>query len=169
MRLGNHEQAAEAANFIGTQEKFVLSEVNAKLGGNDTHSFDESEDYGQAAGGQTGTSFGVGVTGLFGKPSAGMSWSRSESKTWNVTRNWRITRGKAEGMNWSRSVSAQRVREYAVEPQQLQELPEYALLLVADRTKAEPVVAVECNPDLISLPRVSMSSQSVDDSPYTTT
>jgi hypothetical protein len=37
MRLGNHEDATKAADFIGRDYKFVLSQITKKVGGNKSH------------------------------------------------------------------------------------------------------------------------------------
>jgi hypothetical protein len=49
------------------------------------------------------------------------------------------------------------VYEYAVEPTTLQHLPDYAMLLVSSRPGGGHWLApVECNPEIVTLPRVSM-------------
>jgi len=61
---------------------------------------------------------------------AARNWSRGESRSWNVTRSWSTTSSRAQGTNWSDATSLQRVYEYTVEPRTLQDLPDYAMLLV---------------------------------------
>jgi hypothetical protein len=48
MRLGNHEEATAAADLIGRQHKFVLSQLTATLGGNQTHTRTDTEGGGEA-------------------------------------------------------------------------------------------------------------------------
>ena len=43
MRLGNHAEAEQAPNFIGRQRTFVLSQLTATIGGNETHTRTETE------------------------------------------------------------------------------------------------------------------------------
>ena len=68
MRLGNHQEAARAADFIGRQHRFVLSEVTASLGGNETHTTEVSESLGESdtinVGAATGWLKGLGGAGL---------------------------------------------------------------------------------------------------------
>ncbi|MEU8372020.1 hypothetical protein AB0C22_02745 [Micromonospora sp. NPDC048894] len=47
--------------------------------------------------------------------------------------------------------------EYTVEPQVLQDLPEYAMILVKAEGRCSVVQAVEVDPAIITLPRVSMT------------
>jgi hypothetical protein len=136
MRLANHEEARQAAEFIGRQHRFVLSELTRTLGGNDTHSVADS------VGQQT---------------QRGGGWTASgHHSNWGVSRNWSQTITRAEGTNWSDTAAAQRVYEYAVEPRALQDLPDYALLLVKGQGNGSVLQPVECNPEIVMLPRMTM-------------
>ncbi|MEV0610173.1 hypothetical protein AB0I61_27785 [Polymorphospora rubra] len=162
MRLGNHEEARHAADFVGREHRFVLSQLTRTLGGNETHTVADTEGASDTEGHGTGwgTSDGTGRGG--GRGSTPTTWSRnrgrnlSESANWSVTRNWSRTRSLADGTNWSDAESRQRVYEYAVEPRTFQELPDYALILVRRDDDGATVVPTECNPDLVTLPRVGM-------------
>ena len=144
MRLGNHTEAQQAAEFIGRQHTFVLSQLTRTLGGNDTHTLADTEGYSVSRGGSSGTS------------RAGAHISRQSGANWSVSRNWSQTESFARGNNWSDAAAAQRVYEYAVEPRVLQDLPDYALLLVKREGRGSVVQAVECNPELVTMPRLSM-------------
>jgi len=136
MRLANHDEARQAADFIGHQHKFVLSQLTRTLGGNDTHSTADTD--------TTSTQKGGG-------------WSTGgHHSNWGVSRSWGQTVTVAEGTNWSDAASAQRVYEYAVEPRTLQDLPDYALLLLKGHGNTATLQPVECNPAIITLPRVAM-------------
>jgi hypothetical protein len=50
------------------------------------------------------------------------------------------------------------VYEYTVEPRVLQDLPDYGLLLVESAPGGPVIRAVECNPDIISLPRSTVTN-----------
>ena len=72
------------------------------------------------------------------------------------TRRWGSSRTKAHSTSWSYAETRQRVHELFVDPAHLQALPPTAFVLVqhvADRQVL--AVAADCNPDLLSLPRVS--------------
>ncbi|MGW5686917.1 hypothetical protein [Nonomuraea sp. NPDC003754] len=142
MRLGNHEEATRAADFIGRQHRFVLSTLTHTLGGNQTHTETETTGQSDTDGSSTSGSFASG----------GFSSGSNRS----VSRNWSSARSFADGSNWSDASAQQRVYEYAVEPTTLQSLPDYALLL------AEPgvgqglrVTSADCNPAIVTLPKVS--------------
>jgi len=72
-----------------------------------------------------------------------------------VSRNWSTARSWAESTNWSNAAASQRVYEYAVEPAVLQNLPDQALLLVTRGSGGPVLTSVECDPTIVTLPRVS--------------
>ena len=147
MRLGNHVEADQAASYIGRQHRFVLSRLTANLGGSQTRTVTETE-------GHTDTIHVGWSTGWRAGPrddprDRGRSGGRTVSRTWSTALSW------AEGSNWSNAATSQRVHEYAVEPAVLQHLPDHAVLLVT-RGSAGPVLeSVECDPAIVTLPRVS--------------
>ncbi|HEY3956089.1 MAG TPA: hypothetical protein VGM53_22190 [Streptosporangiaceae bacterium] len=194
MRLGNHTEAELAASFIGRQHKFVLSQLTATLGGNETHTRTETEGYGvsqtrgisvadgwhrssTASNSETsGSSHSSGNSATSGSsPTSGSSHSSAGSesrsagrsltsgrsgsvtRSWSrtVSRNWSVALSWAHGSNWTDAKTRQRVYEYAVEPTVLQNLPDHALLLVARAAVGPDLRAVECDPSIITLPRVS--------------
>jgi hypothetical protein len=156
MRLGHHAEAEQAAAYIGRQHRFVLSNVTATLGGSDTHTLTETE--GQTvtdtihAGGQAGWKSRLHPGG---RGNAGHPESRGPSRSRSVSRNWSTARSWAESTNWSNAAASQRVYEYAVEPAVLQNLPDQALLLVTRGSGGPVLTSVECDPAIVTLPRVS--------------
>jgi len=145
MRLGNHQEATQAADFIGKGHKFVLSQLTRTLGGNDTHTLADTYGESETHGGSSGTS------------RSGLDFSRQSGTNWSKTRNWSQTESVAKGTNWSDAQSVQRVYEYAVEPRVLQDLPEYAMIMVKGEGRGSVVQAVEVDPGIVTLPRVSMA------------
>jgi hypothetical protein len=149
MRLGHHSEAEQAASFIGRQHKFVLSQFTATLGGQETHTRTETDGY----------SVSESVIDSAGKgwhragPAGRRGGSRPRRRT--VSRNWSVAQSWAQGSNWSDAQTRQRVYEYAVEPTVLQSLPDHALLLVTRAAAGPDLRAVECDPTIITLPRVS--------------
>nr|WP_296067896.1 hypothetical protein [uncultured Actinoplanes sp.] len=144
MRLGNHQEATQAAEFIGRGHKFVLSGITRTLGGEDTHTLADTHGESETRGGSRETI------------RTGRHLSRRRGTNWSRTRNWSQTESVARGTNWSDAESAQRVYEYAVEPRVLQDLPEYAMILVKGEGRGSVVQAVEVDPGIVTLPRVSM-------------
>jgi hypothetical protein len=183
MRLGNHEDAAHAADFIGRDYKFVLSQITKNVGGNESHTDSDTEGTGdsdtislsQSIGTSTnwGNTRSSGVTRSGGGPfgffsdrstSSGDSRTRgggtSETDTHgesrSVSRNWSSAYSFAEGTNWSDADTTQRVYEYAVEPVTLQHLPDHALLLIETRPEGgRKLTPVECDPAIVTLNRVA--------------
>jgi hypothetical protein len=145
MRLGNHQEASQAAEFIGRGHRFVLSQITRTLGGEDTHTLADTYGEAETRGGSTDTT------------RTGRHFSRRRGTNWSRTRNWSQTESVARGSNWSDAQAAERVYEYAVEPRVLQDLPEYAMILVKGEGRGSVVQAVEVDPAIVTLPRVSMT------------
>jgi hypothetical protein len=152
MRLGNHREAAIAADLIGRRHMFVLSQLTASLGGGQTHTRTDTEGTGttrsRGGGGNAGIHLPIG-----GAPPS-LSLGRNRSRSRATTRNWSTATSWAHQTNWSDAETKQRVYEYTVEPTVIQNLPDHALLL----TTGAPGIAVtpvECDPAIITLPRVS--------------
>jgi hypothetical protein len=72
------------------------------------------------------------------------------------TRIWGSSRSRAMATSWNHAEMSQRVHEYHVEPAHLQALPPTAFVLVQHVADQRVLtVAADCNPDILSLPRVS--------------
>lgn len=131
MRLTDHREAQQASGFIGSEEKFVISQTTRT----------RSESYEQARGhqvnNQRGRSDSLGPD--FGR-TIGQSTGRSEGTTSNIS----------HGESFTASETDQRVREPIAEPDVLQTLPETGLLLV-DRRSRTPVFA-DCDPTIVTFP-----------------
>jgi hypothetical protein len=135
MQLGNHEEAERAADFIGREHKFVVSAISRSMSGGRGH----------VVGGNGGS--GNGRPGIVFDEVNG--FTRSETRAWGTSRQY------SEQSGWSWQASEQRVYEYRVEPRALQDLPDYALLLVESAVTGPRLRAIECNPDILSLPRTT--------------
>ncbi|RFS81684.1 hypothetical protein D0T12_30840 [Actinomadura spongiicola] len=183
MRLGNHEDAARAADFIGRDHRFVLSQITKNVGGNESHTSTVTEGEGDSETHSTsrttgtattwGTSRSSGASYSGGEPfgmfpdrstsysrgsNRGGSTSRSDTEgtATSTSRNWSAAHAYAEGTNWSDADTTQRVYEYAVEPVTLQHLPDHALLLVESATGGgRTLTPVECDPSIVTLDRVT--------------
>jgi hypothetical protein len=131
MRLTDHREAQQASSFIGSEEKFVISQTTRT----------RSESYEQARGlslnNERGRSESRGPD--FGT-TIGQSVGRSEGVTSNTS----------HGESFTASETDQRVREPIAQPDVLQSLPETGVLLVDRRTRT-PVFA-DCDPTIVTLP-----------------
>ncbi|TDD60721.1 hypothetical protein E1293_45510 [Actinomadura darangshiensis] len=183
MRLGNNEDATRAADFIGRDYRFVLSQITKNIGGNESHTSTDTEGTGDSETYSTsrttgtsrnwGTNRSSGTTysggemfGLFPDRSTNYqrgsnrggstSTSDTEGTATSTSRNWSAAYSYAEGTNWSDADTTQRVYEYAVEPVTLQHLPDHALLLVESAPGGgRNITPVECDPAIITLERVT--------------
>ena len=74
MRLGNHAEAEQAASYIGRQHKFVLSQLTATVGGNQTFTRSDTDGYSDSdSSSRSRQEFHLG----FGSRTRGTSTSRS--------------------------------------------------------------------------------------------
>jgi hypothetical protein len=142
MRLGNHAEAEQAASYIGRQHKFVLSQLTATSGGNQSLTRSDTQGYGDS-------------------DTSSRSWQEfhlgpgSRSRGTSTSRNWSTAQSWADGTSWSDTAATQRVYEYAVEPAVRQNLPDHALLLAVRGPAGPQLQAVECDPAIATLPGVS--------------
>jgi hypothetical protein len=158
MRLGNHAEAEHAATYTGRRHTFVMSSCTATRGGSLTTTHGTSDSC------STGESTGQArASGWAGRPDGGLlpghAHSGSRTRTTGTTNSQ--TRGtswsSADGTSFSDAAASQRVYEYSVEPTALQALPDHALLVV-DRSAPGPRLrAIECDPDIISLPGATLA------------
>lgn len=156
LRLGNAEEAARAADYIGREHTYVLSQLTRTLGGSETHTATRTEGRADTEGESTSTS--RSRTATWGRARGGSRTSSStHNRSWTTTRNWSTAHSEALGSSWSEAETEQRVHEYAVEPIELQNLPDYALLLVRASGTRRAVEPVEFNPEIVTLDRVSLS------------
>ena len=146
MRLGNHQEAAQAAEFIGREQRFVLTRLTHQLGGAETHTTASTE-------GETKTTQRIPGSASLRRP-----WRALPGIGGSTARAWSSTASQAQATNWNNAETYQRAVEYSVEPRILQGLPDYAMLLVTPGQQGPMVTAVECNPAIVTLPRVSMEA-----------
>lgn len=154
MRLGNHTEAEQAAGYLGRHHTFAVSSFTATRGGSRTSTSGGSSGHGTSESAGDARNKGRQSTGLLG---AGGTSSRGKTHTTgtSTSQNWSDNWSAADGTNWSGAQGVQRVYEYRVEPVILQDLPEHALLLADRGTGTLRLRAVECDPDIITLPGAS--------------
>lgn len=163
MKLGNFEEAARAADYIGREYKFELSQLTHTTGGDESHSVASGEG---ASGGQSttrGREQGGSRRELFEQRSR--SWGKSDSQSWNTERNWNRTLSDAHGTNWSNAKSRQRVYEHTVEPRVMQQLPDYAMVLTEHLPTGVRVRALDINPETAVMASMGEFGQHQADAP----
>jgi hypothetical protein len=181
MRLGNAEDAKVAAEQIGTQHRFVLSQLTDTVGASvsDTAGDSYSSTVGTAdswAGSvsrseTSGRSRGRGHSASGAAPfaprtgsgsrevseSRGTSDSESISEGINTSTSWGVTTSRAIGLSESLGTTAQRSREFLVEAHELQQLPPSAAVVSYASRAGRQVVLADANPAILTLPTAATS------------
>ena len=172
MRLGNAEDAKAAAEQLGTEHRFVLSQLTDTIGRSVTDttassytsttgstsslaaSWSASEGTARSTGhGRTGTG-GVlpwpatGSRNVQTSDSSGTSESESVSAGISASTAWGMTTSRATGDSQSLAHALQRSREFLVEQHQLQQLPVSAMIVSYAGPAGRQVVMADANPGI---------------------
>jgi hypothetical protein len=177
MRLGNAEDAKAASEQIGTQHRFVVSQLTETVGssvtdttaGAYTSTVSGSASLGSSAGDSASTGKSTGRTddGGFG-PFAGTasrtaqesgSTSQSESITAGISAStaWGASTSTATGSSEALARSVQRSREFVVEASELQRLPPTAMILSYATSAGRQVLMADVNPAIGGLAMASLA------------
>ena len=149
MRLGNHQEAERAADYIGREHTFTVSRLTHAVGGEETHSSADTGGGSDGRGESRSRESGESWQGWIGQ--RGKQHSTTHSTTSTSARTWSHTVQIAEGDNWADTTTRERVFEHQVQPRSLQQLPDYALVLVEHRPGGTTVRTVEVNPEIAQL------------------
>lgn len=182
MRLGNADDARAASEQIGTEHRFVLSQLTETLGYSvtDTTAGSYTSTIGgtgsvsasRSAGSATSTASGRGHGGnngplpLAGQTSSSRSTQSGESHTESVSDTvsagisestaWGTTTSAADGASESLAAAAQRSREFLVEQYELQQLPVSAMILSYAGPGGRELVLADANPGIGGLGTATM-------------
>ena len=178
MRLGNAEEAKAASEQIGTEHRFVVSQltdtvgtsVTDTLGGSYTHTVGDSVSAATSVSDSVSTSDGTGYSHAAGagvmplgggrsrSGQAGSSQGTSESVSLtagiSTSTAWGVSTSRATGDSESLARSLQRSRELLVEPSELQRLPVTAMIVSYAAPGGRRVLLADANPAIGAL-RVS--------------
>jgi len=170
MRLGNAEEAKAASEQIGSEHRFVISQLTETVGTSvtDTVGASYTSTVGDSAstasstsdsastsdGGGYSRADGAGVTPFGGGRSrstqSGTSHGTSESVslTEGITAStaWGLSTSRATGDSESLARSLQRSRELLVEPSELQRLPTTAMIVSYAAPGGRRVLLADANP-----------------------
>ena len=169
MRLGNAEDAKAASEQLGTEHRFVLSQLTETIGLSVTDTTagtytsttgsvsSVADSWSTSEGSTRGT--GSGWTGQGPWPtsfsrsaqagvsdSSGVSGSVSEGI--NSSTAWGMTTSTATGDSESLALALQRSREFLVEQHQLQQLPASAMIITYAGPAGRRVVMADANPGI---------------------
>jgi hypothetical protein len=184
MRLGNAEDAKAASEQIGTEHRFVLSQLTETVGTSATETTGLS--YTSTVGGSGSVATAASVsdsasrgTGHGRSASAGSGFlpfapssvsrsgeagsshgtSESESITAGISAStaWGMSTSLATADSQSLTQSLQRSREFLVEQRELQRLPPTAMIVSYATTAGRQVFMADANPAIGSLDAATMS------------
>jgi hypothetical protein len=180
MRLGNAEDARVAAEQIGTEHKFVVSQLTDTVGTSLTDTIGSS--YTSTVGTSDSVTGSDSITTTSGRsrshsrpgvfvPLADFtgSASRDLSSSSSACDSRSITAGISGGTSWGWSTSRaigtsdsaartiQRSRESLVEQHELQQLPQSAVLLCYPSPGGRRVLLADCNPAIMTLPTATLA------------
>lgn len=156
MQLGSSSEASAAADFVGRQHKYVLSQLTHSVGETitegsgttETWQEGESETFTQTKG--RSKTRGAGLM-----PNVTKSRSVSESLSTSRSHSWAETRNISESLSSQEGETVARSYEYSIEPTTFQSLPPTAFIAVMRFGENRHVVAADCNPGILQLDRVS--------------
>jgi hypothetical protein len=171
MRLGNAEEAKAASEQIGTEHRFVLSQLTETVGVSVTDttssaytstagsasstatSWSESEGLSRSTGhGHSGSLLLPSQTSVSRSVQTGDSRSTSESESVSTSVStstaWGMTTSKAAGDSESLARTMQRSREFLVEQHELQQLPASAMIITYAGPAGRQVVMADTNPGI---------------------
>jgi hypothetical protein len=183
MRLGNAEDARAASEQIGTEHRFVISQLTDTIGTSvtdttgdsytstvgtadsvaDTASVSDTAGHSSGRGTARQDAFAPfgHVTGSRSRDSSqshGTSDSRSITEGISESTAWGISTSAALGTSSSTARTSQRSREFLVEPHELQQLPPSAVIVSYASPEGRRVVLADANPAIIALRTSSLVS-----------
>jgi hypothetical protein len=169
MRLGNAEEAKAASDQIGSEHRFVISQLTETVGTSvtdtagtsytstvgdsastasstsDNASTSDGSGYSRAAGAGV-TPFGAGSRSGQSGTSHGTSESVSLTEGISTSTAWGVSTSRATGDSESLARSLQRSRELLVEPSELQRLPTTAMIVSYAAPGGRRVLLADANP-----------------------
>ncbi len=183
MRLGNAADAKAASEQIGTEHRFVVSQLTDTVGTSVTDTRGDS--YTSTVGTSDSLAQTSSVTDTSGRSrgrgasrdssflplshetssrssdfSHSTGYTESEAITEGISEStaWGVSTSRAVGDSESQARTVQRSREFVVEQHELQQLPPSAMLVTYSAPGGRQVVAVDANPAIMSLPTATLAS-----------
>ncbi len=152
MRLGNGKEAAVAAEYIGREHKFTLSQLTYQVGKTITEGRAVSVGGSDSVSRQYGSS-----SSSSGGGSTSYSSGSSSSVTRTRTSTWQDTDSYSEADSTTNGQAASRVYEFSVEPTSIQALPVTSFIMVETARSGRRAVLGDCNPGIVLLDKVSQT------------
>jgi len=182
MRLGNAEEAKAASEQIGSEHRFVLSQLTETIGtsvtdtagGSYTSTAGDSASAAVSTSDSESSSSGGGQSrpanrgfplaeGASGSVSTQTGTTRGTSESASLTAGiststaWGLSTSRATGDSESLARSLQRSRELVVEPSELQRLPLTAMIVSYANATGRRVLLADANPAIGTLPVATLT------------
>ncbi|HEV7651935.1 MAG TPA: hypothetical protein VGP26_27585 [Actinophytocola sp.] len=148
MRLSNPVEASAAADFIGREHTFKMSQLTKQIGNTLTEGTARSDGGSITHGTTRGYTFGGGYSSNAQGSTGSSNWSSNRSTTNSRSQTWQNSVSQSEAKSTSAGSTSQRVYEYAVEPTVVQGLEPTAFLMVEVGPGGRRAVLGDCNPGL---------------------
>ncbi len=153
MRLGNAQEAAAAAEYIGRGHSFTLTQLSRQTGASTTTGSSTSQ----------GTSTSHSTSNGRSGGRAGGGWNQSVSDAEGTSTQQGTSESFSTSFTDGETVS--RVYEFTVEPTKIQSLPANAFILVESMSGTRRVLAGSCDPLVVTLDRVAEDELGDDQRP----
>ncbi|HET8643262.1 MAG TPA: hypothetical protein VFM37_15095 [Pseudonocardiaceae bacterium] len=154
MRMGNPVEARAAAEFIGRDHSFKVSQVTRQVGKSFTDGFSDSWSTQSGSSDSSGEHSSRPKSARWYERKAG-STSTSAGATSSRSHSWQYTATCSNTDSESTSTTDARQYEFTVEPTQVQGLPTTAFILVDAGPDGRRVLMGDCNPGITLLPQVA--------------
>jgi hypothetical protein len=185
MRLGNAADARVAAEQIGTEHRFLVSQltdtVSTSLTDTTGVSYTSTVGTADSATGSSSVTKTAGRSQAHSRPGRGASLAPFADLTGSASRDlsssaavcdsqsitagissstaWGWSTSRAVGSSDSAAMTTQRSRESLVEPHELQQLPQSAVLLCYSAPGGRHVLLADANPAIMALPTATLATR----------
>lgn len=151
MRLAGATEAERAAQFIGKEYTFPISQITESV--SDTFTAGTSTSTGTSEGRTSTDSVNSGMSRGHGGRTSSSGSSQSIANSWTTTRQFSENTSRATGT--SSGTVSQRVHEFIVAQETIQRLPATAFILVNGADEGGRTLLGDCNPGILTLDRVA--------------
>jgi hypothetical protein len=184
MRLGNAEDAKAATEQIGSEHRFVISQLTDTIGASVTDTVSGSytstvgasgtvadstsstwtagRSRGHGRGGATAPLAGSASSSRDASRSVAVSDSRSVTVGISESTSWGLSMARAAGASDSRGSTLQRSRELLIEQHELQHLPQTAVVVCQHGPAGRQVRLADVNPAIMTLPTATLADLPAD-------
>jgi hypothetical protein len=154
MRMGNPSEARAAAEFIGREHKFKMSQVTQQVGKSFTDGRSDTWSTQNSSADSSGQQSSKPKSARWYHRKAG-STSTSAGATVSRANSWQYTASCSDTESESTSTTDTREYEFTVEPTEIQGLPPTAFIMVDDGPDGRRALMGDCNPGITLLPQVA--------------